>query len=101
MLELLCAAAAAGACTTEAWLEVEFSRVEAAVVGVGVVDDDDVAGSATSLAPVMERKPSASGGAAAVEVMLAAIRLLQMTGTLGATLSLRWVHTVVRVDEGE
>lgn len=38
-----------GACTTEAWLDVEFSRVEAAVVGVGVgvVDDDDVAGSAT------------------------------------------------------
>lgn len=44
-----------GACTTEAWLDVEFSRVEAAVVGVGVVDDDDVAGSgsATSTAPVM------------------------------------------------
>ena len=49
---LLCAAAA-GTCTTEAWLEVEFSRVGvgAAVEGVGVVDVDDVAGSATSSAP--------------------------------------------------
>lgn len=62
-----------GACTTEAWLEVEFSREEAAV-GVGVVDDDD-AGSALCCAPVMLRKSSASGGAA-VEVMFAAIRLL-------------------------
>lgn len=78
-------AADAGACTTETWLEVEFSRVEAGV-GVGVVDDDD-AGSATCGAPVMLRKSSASGGAAAVEVMLAAIRLLQMAGTLGAALS--------------
>jgi hypothetical protein len=75
-----------GACTTEAWLEVEFSRDEAAVVGVGVVDDDD-AGSALSCTPVMLRKPSPSAGAAAVEVMFAAFRLLQMAGTLGAALS--------------
>lgn len=52
---LLCASDA-GACTTEAWLDVEFSRVGAAVVGVGVVDDDDDTGSATSTTPVMLRK---------------------------------------------
>lgn len=75
-----------GACTTEAWLEVEFSRDEAAVVGVGVVDDDD-AGSALCTAPVMLRKSSPSGAAATFEVMFAAVRLLQMAGALGATLS--------------
>lgn len=58
--------------------------MEAAVVCVGVVDDDDVAGSATSTAPVMLWK--ASGGAA-VEVMFAAVRLLEMAEALGATLS--------------
>lgn len=85
---LLCAAAA-GACTTEtceAWLEVELSRVAAGVACVGVVDDDDVAGSATSAAPEMLVK-AASGGAAAGEVMSAAVRLLQLAGALGATLS--------------
>ena len=71
----------------EAWLEVELSRVEAAVVCVGVVDDDDVAGSATSGAPGMMLWKRPSGGAAAVEVMLAAIRLLQLAGALGAALS--------------
>lgn len=88
---LLCAPDA-GACTTEAceaWLEVELSRVEAAVVCVGVVDDDDVAGSATSTAPaIMALNGAASGGAAAVEVMFGAIRLLQRSNAV----MLRWVH---------
>lgn len=76
----------AGACTTETWLLVEFSRVEAAVC-VGVVDEDDApAGSADSWTPVMLRKsPSLSGGTD-VEVMFA-VRLLLMAVTLRAALS--------------
>jgi hypothetical protein len=80
-----------GACTTDAWLDVELSRVKAAVVGVGVgvgvVDDDDVAGSgsgsgsALSAAPVMLRK-SPPAAAADGEVMFAAVRLL-LAGALG------------------
>lgn len=83
-----------GACTTEAWLDVELSRVEAAVEGVGVVDEDvasSSSGSALSSAPVTlwnwSPSAAAAAAAAAVEVMFAAIRRLQLAGTLGAALS--------------